>query len=113
MHELALAQGIIDLVESEARAGSFRKVKAVHLEVGALAGVEPEALAFGFDSVARGTIAEGARLELERPKGFGECMACGAASELGARGEPCPKCGSYQLLITRGEELRVAHLEVE
>jgi len=113
MHELSLAQGIVDLVESEARAQHFSKVKAVHVVVGALASVEPEALAFGFDSVARGTVADGARLVLERPPGTAECMSCGAEVKLDSRGEPCPGCGSYQLLVTAGEELRVSDLEVE
>ncbi len=113
MHELSIAQGIVDLVEGEARVQHFGKVKKIHLVVGALASVEPEALLFGFDSVARGTVAEGAVLELERPPGTGQCMSCGGEVRLSARGEPCPGCGSYQLLVTSGEELRVADLEVE
>ncbi len=112
MHELALAQGIVDLVEGEARAQHFGKVKKIHLVVGALATVESHALLFGFDSVAKGTVAEGAKLELERPPGTARCMSCGGDVTLWARGEPCA-CGSYQLLVTSGEELRVADLEVE
>lgn len=113
MHELALAQSIVDIVEAQAKANAVTRVRKVHLVVGALAGVEPDALLFGFDSVTRGTIAEGATLELQRPPGKGACMKCGAEVVIEQRGDACPACGSYQVIVTGGDELRVAELEVD
>lgn len=113
MHELALAQSIVDIVESQARNHHFTKVKKVHLVVGALALVELEALTFGFDSVTRGTVAEGATLEIQRPGGKGTCMKCGAEVDVAQRGDACPACESYQVIVTSGDELRVAELEVD
>ncbi len=113
MHELALAQGIVDLVHDTARRESFRRVRKVRLVVGALACVEPTALLFGFESVARGTLADGASLELEHQPGAAQCVACGQTVEVTSRADLCPKCGSAQLLVTGGDELRVKDLEVD
>jgi hydrogenase nickel incorporation protein HypA/HybF len=112
MHEVALAQSIIEIVRDQARANHADCVKAVHLRIGALANVEPDALSFGFESAARGTIVEGARLEIERTPGSAFCAGCGSDVQVDSRVALCPSCGSGQLLITGGEELRVTELEV-
>ncbi len=113
MHELALAQGIVEIVEAQARAQAFRRVTGIRLSIGALAQVEPDALVFGFDAVSRGTVAAGAALRIERPAGAGSCMGCGALVRLERRGDACPSCASFQVLVTGGEELRVVELEVD
>ena len=112
MHEVALAQSIVEIVREQARASDVRRVKTVHLRVGALANVEPDALCFGFESAARGTVAEGALLEIVRTRGEALCARCGRDVEVESRLSLCPACGSGQLLITGGEELRVTELEV-
>lgn len=112
MHEVGLAQSIVELVREQARAQSFASVKTVFLRIGALANVEPDALLFGFDSASRGTVAEGARLEIERSPGTALCAACGKSVVVSSRLEDCPSCSSSQLLITSGDELRVTELEV-
>lgn len=112
MHEMALAESMLEIVESTARRNAARRVTAVRLTVGELARVETEALRFCFDVVARGTLAEAARLEIEALPGRAWCIACSASVPLGQRGDPCPACGSFQLAIDQGEELRVADIEV-
>jgi hydrogenase nickel incorporation protein HypA/HybF len=62
MHEMALAEGMLEIVESTARASGATKVKRVWLEIGALSHVAPDALLFCFDAVTRGSLAEGATL---------------------------------------------------
>lgn len=113
MHELALAQGIVDIVLAQARAQRFAKVKTIRLSIGGLAQVEPDALTFGFDSVSRGTVAEGAVLDILRPPGEGYCLTCDGKVALARRGEPCPGCGGFQVMVTGGDDLRVVELEVD
>lgn len=112
MHEMSLAEGIVQIVESTARANSAQEVRAVWLELGALSHVELEALRFSFEVVKRGTVAEGARLEVISTPGQAWCMPCGVAVDLARLGDPCPNCGSYQLQVTQGEEMRVKEIEV-
>ena len=113
MHEMALCEGIIGIVEDEARKRSFSKVKVVCLEIGALSHVAPEAWQFCFESVAARTIAQGAKLEIVETPGTAWCMACSTGVEIRLRYEPCPSCGSHQLQVTGGEEMRVRELEVD
>jgi hydrogenase nickel incorporation protein HypA/HybF len=113
MHEMALCEGIIQIVEDEARHRAFSKVKAVSIEIGALSHVAPEAIRFCFDVVAARTIAAGAVLEIIATPGRAWCMACAQQVEIVQRHEPCPSCGSYQLQVTGGEDMRVRELEVD
>ncbi len=113
MHEMSLAESVLQIIEDAAERERFAKVKAVWLEIGALAGVEPEAMRFCFDAVARATVADGARLEIVPAPGAAWCMPCSQPVAIETRGDPCPRCGSFQLQVTGGAELRLRELEVE
>jgi hydrogenase nickel incorporation protein HypA/HybF len=113
MHEMSLSQGMLELIEDAARRDGFARVRTVWLEIGALAAVEPEALKFCFDVVTRGSCAQGARLEIIATPGQAWCLKCsqqiGISEPLGA----CPECGSHQVQVTGGTDMRVKELEVE
>jgi len=113
MHEMALAQSVVDLVLDQASGGAFVRVRTVRLSIGALAQVDPRSLEFGFDVAARGTVAEGAELVIERPPGSAWCTDCNKAVAVAAHGESCPGCGGYQWMLVGGDEMRVVDLEVE
>ena len=113
MHEMALCESLIGVIEDQAGVHDYQKVKTVFLEVGALACVEPEALRFSFDLVTRGTLAEGAALEIIETKPEAWCFTCGHAVPVRQRFDPCPDCGSYQLQLSGGDELRIKELEVD
>lgn len=110
MHELAIAQGVLD-VALEAAAG--RRVRRVELRVGRLRQVVAPALAFSFELVARGTAAEGAELAIEDVAIVGRCRACGAESGQPAFPLRCASCGGLDLEVVTGEELSVEWLELE
>ncbi len=71
MHEMALTQSLVELIEDEGRKQGFSHVRVVRLEIGALGSVEPEAMRFCFEAVARGAIVEGARLDIDVVPGRG------------------------------------------
>ena len=112
MHEMALAESMLEIVEETARRNGASRVTAVCLELGALAHVEVDALRFCFDAVARGGIANAARLTIVATEGQAWCMPCGTSVPLAHRGEPCPRCGSYQLEVTQGEAMRLKEVEI-
>jgi hydrogenase nickel incorporation protein HypA/HybF len=113
MHEMALAQSIVELVQDHARRDAFTRTRTIRLSIGAMAQVDPRALEFGFDVVARGTVAEGAQLVIERPAGTAFCMDCSRNVEVGAHGEACPSCGGHRWLLVAGDDMRVVDLEVD
>ena len=112
MHEMSLADGVLQIVEDAARSQGFSQVTAVRLEIGRLSSVEPEALRFCFDVVVRGSLAEGARLEIVDIPGTGWCLQCRETVPVKALYDSCPRCGSSQVQPTGGTELRVRDLEV-
>lgn len=112
MHEMSLAEGVLQLIEDAARQQEFSKVTTVWLEIGQLAGVEVEAMRFCFDAVTRGSVAEGAQLEIIATPGSGWCMQCSATVALSEVFGACPQCGTYQVQVTGGTEMRVKELEV-
>ncbi|TVR81810.1 MAG: hydrogenase maturation nickel metallochaperone HypA [Rhodospirillales bacterium] len=113
MHELALCESVMRILYQEADRHHFTRIKTVRLQLGALSCVAPEAIDFCFKAVSKGTMAEGARLELLREPGAAWCAACGETVTIKERYDPCPSCGSYELHVSRGDELRVKDLEVE
>jgi hydrogenase nickel incorporation protein HypA/HybF len=112
MHEVALAEGVLRIVLDAARASAAVRVHTVWVELGALAHVEPEALTFCFDAVTRGSVAEGAHLAIARTTGTAWCMPCGTQVPLASLGDACPRCGSYQLQVLQGEEMRVKEIGI-
>lgn len=112
MHEMSLAEGVLQLIEDAALKQGFSRVTAVWLEIGQLAGVEPEAMRFCFDAVTRGSVAEGAQLEILATPGSGWCTQCSASVALSEALGACPQCGAYQVRVTGGTEMRVKELEV-
>lgn len=112
MHEMSLMQGVLDIIE-DASTGQFTKVTKVWLEIGALSGVDPAAMAFCFDAVMHDTLAQDAELEIIDKPGEGWCMKCSRPVPISARYDPCPFCGCHQIQVTGGEEMRVKEIEVE
>jgi hydrogenase nickel incorporation protein HypA/HybF len=113
MHEMSLCESILQVLEEQAREQGFSRVRTVRLEIGVLAGVEPQALRFGFEVVMRNSLADGACLELIELPGHAWCMECARTVEVSQRFDPCPDCGGYQLQVSGGDELRIKNLEVE
>jgi len=112
VHEMALAEGVLQLIEDAAREQDFARVSAVWLEIGQLSGVEVEAMKFCFDAVTRDSIAAGATLEIIAVPGTGWCMACARTVPMAEVFGACPQCGGYQMQVTGGTEMRVKELEV-
>ena len=112
MHELSLAESMIQIIADAAVAQQFERVHVVWLEVGSMAGVEPDALRFCFDAVARDTVAQDARLEIVEVPGSGSCADCGSVHPVTSLLDACPACGSYAVHITGGSGMRVKELDV-
>lgn len=113
MHELSLAESIIELIEDAARREDFVSVKTVFMEIGRLSCVAPDALHVAFEHAARGTCLAGAELEIRNINGAGECPACGASVAMETVYDCCPQCGAHPLRVLQGMEMRVAELDVE
>ena len=112
MHEISLCENIREIIQDQAAIDGFTRVNRVWLEVGALSCVEPDALRFGFDAVMRGTVAEGATLEIATPQARARCPACGNTATIKHRYDPCPQCGIGPMDMLAGDALKISKLEV-
>ncbi len=113
MHEMSLAEGIIQLVEDTARREQAQRVKLVVLEIGKLSSVAPDALRFCFDVVSKNGVADGAVLEIVDIPGSGWCLPCGQTVAISELYGACPQCGSHQVQPTGGTDMRVKEIEIE
>ena len=116
MHELALAEEILHIVTTAASAevgAPVRSVRSVKLVVGALAGVEVEALRFVWEAVRQGSVAAAAPLVLTSVPATGSCTVCGDVSPAWDRLELCPACGSAARAIRGGTAFTVESVEVD
>ena len=114
MHEIGLVVSMLRMAEESAREDGASRIHAIHLEVGALAGVVPEALEFAFTAACQGTMAEEARLEVTYLPAVAYCHACGAEFDIDNRFgiALCPQCETPSADLRQGRELNVTHLEV-
>ena len=108
MHELAIAESVVDTVTQRLPGAT---VTCVHLEIGALSGVVPDSIRFCFDLATEGTPLAEAALEITEPPARCRCRACGAEFQPDSPIVLCP-CGSPDVAVLAGEELKIVSVEV-
>ncbi|MCF0155249.1 MAG: hydrogenase maturation nickel metallochaperone HypA [Veillonella sp.] len=113
MHEMSIAEGIVDIVLDTVKANQAKVVHSVQLDVGLMSGVEPDALLFCFDAVTKGTPAEGAKLEINTIPIVGRCFDCGHMFDVKDYVFVCPQCGSRIVQTASGKELRVTSIDID
>ena len=112
MHELTIAQAIIETVVTERRRLGLGTVHGITVRVGALSGIYPDALEFGYDALRQSTPLRESRLNIEWVPVELACLACGASGPSGAHVFTCPACGSNEVDVVAGYELEIDHLDV-
>ena len=112
MHEVGVMQDALELALAHADKFGARRIVAIKLRIGPLAGVEPEALTFAFDVVTSGTKAEGARLQIEDVPLVCMCPGCSAAFEPYGWIFECPRCQRTSSDVRQGRELELTSVEI-
>ncbi len=114
MHELYLAESIIDIVRDYASRDGFKRVNSISLSYGRLSCIESKTLQFAFDVQAKGTPAEGAGLDFRILPAVIHCFSCGMDLEVKSHTGSCPACGGQEVVLTAGtEELKILELDVD
>ncbi|MGQ0719993.1 MAG: hydrogenase maturation nickel metallochaperone HypA/HybF [Candidatus Eiseniibacteriota bacterium] len=112
MHELAIAESILDSVRMTGRRSAGRPT-GVGVRVGEVSGVAEPALRFAFDALVKGTELEDLFLEIERVEHVRRCSRCAGEFAVAEIAPGCPSCGESATEFVRGDELEIAWLEVE
>ncbi|MBW2108403.1 MAG: hydrogenase maturation nickel metallochaperone HypA [Deltaproteobacteria bacterium] len=111
MHEVSVAQGIMKIVEDEAAKHGMSHVTKVHVRIGQMANVVPDALLFAFEGVTQGTLAQGAELDIETVPAKGRCEACGIEFDIEDLIFFCPRCDGVAAEVVSGKELELTEIE--
>jgi hydrogenase nickel incorporation protein HypA/HybF len=113
VHELSIACSLVETCEAAARQAGAARVEAVQLRIGALAGVDGDALRFGYDIAVAGTLLEGSTLRIEELPVAVYCAVCEQLTTLPSVQEfRCGICGRLTADIRQGRELEIVQLEV-
>ena len=113
MHELSIALSIVEIASEEAERHDAARVEAVHVKIGALAGVVKDALLFSWDLACADTPLAGSRLLVEEIPIKVWCAACHAERTLDIEIDfRCPSCGGSSELRT-GRELELSAIEIQ
>lgn len=116
MHELPITERILKIVLKHAEKNHVRKVVAIHLEIGKLSDLEDDWIQRYFDYLSKGTVAEGAKLRIEKMPITIRCHACSTSYEAEARkmdDSACPACGEKEGTLLSGREYTVKEIEVQ
>jgi hydrogenase nickel incorporation protein HypA/HybF len=113
MHEIGLMQRMVEVALDRAAGAGARQVQRVMVRVGAESGVVPEVILLAFDVATRGTIAEGAELQIEDVPLICFCVACDLEFTPADALHECPRCQRLGALVRHGREFELASLEYE
>ena len=112
MHELSIAQNILEVVKEHLPTDPVQRVKSVTVKVGDGAGVVLDSLEFCFDTLITGTPMHGAVLNIEQVPFVLQCNACGNFSTNDSGIFICSFCNGSDLKMISGNELQVAAIEL-
>jgi hydrogenase nickel incorporation protein HypA/HybF len=113
MHELGIAQSVIETVQKEAALRPEASPTKIAVRIGELAAVDPDALQFSFEALTAGTELEGVRLEIEVCPRRHRCLDCGAEFNIKDLDFRCTACQSTHNECISGDQIELAYLELE
>jgi hydrogenase nickel incorporation protein HypA/HybF len=113
MHELGIASSILDCVQAEANRHPDVHITKVGVKIGELAGVDVDALQFGFECIVKDTEWEHVVLAVESIPRVQRCPKCQHEFRMTDYDPQCPRCGEFATQCISGEELDVAYMEVD
>ncbi len=113
VHELSIASALLDQLEQELAKRPGSKFTKVGLRIGDLAGVDKDALTFGFDALVKDSHWDPLALDIESVKRRQRCPSCAREFEAEHWSTACEACGNPVTTTIAGEELQIAYIEVE
>jgi len=110
MNELSIAHGLLKNLQQESKKHGLSRVSRVHIRIGSLCSIAPEALTFAFEAASEGTVAEGAELNIGVVPARGRCDKCDIDFDVDMDTSVflCPHCGGNAGELICGRELEIA-----
>jgi hydrogenase nickel incorporation protein HypA/HybF len=113
VHELAVTESILAISEKYARESAAIKVSRINLVVGKLSSIVDDSVQFYWDIVSKDSLCQGATLIFDRRPALLHCNTCSTEYQIESSLQPCPTCGSPDIVVKSGEEFYVDSIEIE
>ena len=113
MHEMGIANSVLEAVRREMRRYPEARPANVGLRIGEMAAVDQESLRFCFEALIAGTELEGLQLEIELCPRRHRCKDCGNEFNVADYEFQCPACGALSSECISGDQLELAYVEIE
>ena len=113
MHEMSIAQSLIDIITEEMVKNNASTLRSVRLNIGQMSAVVPDSLSFCFEVITTGTELEGARLDMDVIPLEGVCRKCEDKFQIEDYAFACPACGSTEIEVIGGQDLSIVEMEVD
>ena len=113
MHELSIANSILNIVLNEKKTKNLPDIKAIGLKIGSLSGILPDALEFSFDAIKKETPLENTILEISEIPIRGICKSCNEKFSVTDYIFACPECKSSSIEVYKGQEMDIEYLDIE
>ena len=113
MHEIAIANSVLDIAFGEMNKRSAHRVQRIKISLGEFSGVVKDSLEFAFEVLTPKTPASGAVIDIDIVPLAAECWTCGPmACSLNDLNLLCSKCGGV-LTVSSGREMRVEYVDLD
>ena len=112
MHELAIAQNILEIVQQSVPENQAKSVRGIRIRVGQLSGIVPDSLDFCFSAIINDTDMQKARLSIEQIPTLSQCKTCTHRFGIADWIFVCPVCQSTNLELISGKELEIVDIEL-
>ncbi len=113
MHELSVTEGLLSIVNEEAKKRGVKKVTGINLVIGELASIIDDSVQFYFDILSKGTASDGAVLFFKRIAAEYTCTECNHVFVKKSYSYKCPECGGKAIIANKGQEFYIESIEVD
>lgn len=110
---MGITQGILTAAFDAAEEAGAKRITRIDITIGELTEIVEFALQFAFESLTPGTIAEGATLNVNHVSARSHCNDCGIDYDHDRFEMVCTGCGSFDVTLLQGREMRIDSIETE
>lgn len=112
MHEMSVAESLVETIIKEAEKINAKPLKAV-ISCGQLNPINDEVMQFAFEVVTRDTVCAGMKLEVLHLPWRATCRKCKEKFDFDVYSPKCTKCGSAEMDMEDDAPLQLDEIEFD
>jgi hydrogenase nickel incorporation protein HypA/HybF len=113
MHELSIAQNIIEIVKDYVPEKDYKDVKSIMLKIGEMSGIVADSLEFCFEAIKIDTPLSNSKLVIEKIPFMLFCNKCKSETSNTFGVRICDKCGETDTYVVSGTDMKITEIELD